>query len=292
VRAGGTFSRAGRIVGAGAGISLGRSAREVGGVRRAAASRRAGAGRSGWVAGAPVVPPGAVGLVPAASPDLHVGRGGRGEPSSAAAAALVLGLLWSMAGSSRCWCRRGGGGGCCPVARSTEVHRRSRLVPPGCDLLVGEALLATVTPAGRPAVTRWQLATELVADVGQLEQRIAAVQAHSKTASPRPTPACWSCSGSGVPHGAAASKSRWPVPHPTSHRPIYGWSTRPSISPDPSHRVAASPLHSRSGRWAVHGLGWPSRHWTPPWTGNSVANLIRGGGGHGTPQRGTRPPRL
>jgi hypothetical protein len=100
-----------------------------------------------------------------------------------------------------------------PVARSTGVHRRSRLVPPGgCDLLVGEALLAAVTPAGRPAVTRWQLATELVADVGQLEQRIAAGQAHSKTAVAQANPSLLELSGSGVP------------------------------------------LHSRSGRWAVHGL--------------------------------------
>jgi transposase len=42
------------------------------------------------------------------------------------------------------------------------------------------ALLASVTPAGTPAVTRWQLATELVADVRQLEQRIAEVEARIK----------------------------------------------------------------------------------------------------------------
>src|SRR5215211_7439513 len=44
------------------------------------------------------------------------------------------------------------------------------------------ALLAAVTPAGAPAVTRWQLATELVADVRQLEERIATVEARIKTA--------------------------------------------------------------------------------------------------------------
>jgi transposase len=44
------------------------------------------------------------------------------------------------------------------------------------------ALLSEVTPTGTPAVTRWQLATELVADVRQLEQRIAAVEARIKTA--------------------------------------------------------------------------------------------------------------
>jgi Transposase IS116/IS110/IS902 family len=44
------------------------------------------------------------------------------------------------------------------------------------------ALLATVTPTGQPAVTRWQLATELVAELRQLEQQIAAVEARIKTA--------------------------------------------------------------------------------------------------------------
>jgi hypothetical protein len=44
------------------------------------------------------------------------------------------------------------------------------------------ALLASVTPVGQPAVTRWQLATELAADVRQREQRIAAVEACIKTA--------------------------------------------------------------------------------------------------------------
>jgi transposase len=44
------------------------------------------------------------------------------------------------------------------------------------------ALLAGVAPAGAPAVIRWQLATELVADARQLEQRIAAVEARIKTA--------------------------------------------------------------------------------------------------------------
>src|SRR6266540_3517599 len=44
------------------------------------------------------------------------------------------------------------------------------------------ALLAAVTPAGQPALTRWELAAELVADVRQLEERIAAVEARIKTA--------------------------------------------------------------------------------------------------------------
>jgi transposase len=44
------------------------------------------------------------------------------------------------------------------------------------------ALLSEVIPTGAPAVIRWQLAGELVADVRQLEQRIAAVEARIKAA--------------------------------------------------------------------------------------------------------------
>jgi transposase len=76
------------------------------------------------------------------------------------------------------------------AARTQTINRLHRLL---MDLIPGgarrnltanraAALLATVTPAGAPAVTRWQLATELVADVRQLEQRIAAVEARIKTA--------------------------------------------------------------------------------------------------------------
>jgi transposase len=42
------------------------------------------------------------------------------------------------------------------------------------------ALLTQVAPTGAPALTRWQLATELVDDIRQLEQRIAAVEARIK----------------------------------------------------------------------------------------------------------------
>ena len=44
------------------------------------------------------------------------------------------------------------------------------------------ALLAQLAPAGAPAVTRWQLAAELVGDVRGLDGRIAAVEARIKTA--------------------------------------------------------------------------------------------------------------
>jgi transposase len=76
------------------------------------------------------------------------------------------------------------------AARTQTINRLHRLL---MDLVPGgarrnltakraAALLAGVTPVGQPAVTRWQLATELVADVRQLEQRIAAVEARIKTA--------------------------------------------------------------------------------------------------------------
>jgi hypothetical protein len=76
------------------------------------------------------------------------------------------------------------------AARTQTINRLHRLL---LDLVPGgarrnltakraAALLAAVTPAGQAAVTRWQLAGELVADVRQLEQRIAAVEGRIKTA--------------------------------------------------------------------------------------------------------------
>jgi transposase len=76
------------------------------------------------------------------------------------------------------------------AARTQTINRLHRLL---MDLVPGgarrnltakraAALLDQVGPTGAPAVTRWQLATELVADVRQLEQRIAAVEARIKTA--------------------------------------------------------------------------------------------------------------
>jgi transposase len=75
------------------------------------------------------------------------------------------------------------------AARTQTINRLHRLL---VDLVPGgarrnltanhaAALLAAVTPAGAPAVARWQLVTELVADVRQLEERIAAVEARIKT---------------------------------------------------------------------------------------------------------------
>jgi len=76
------------------------------------------------------------------------------------------------------------------AARTQTINRLHRLL---MDLVPGgarrnltakraAALLAAVNPAGAPAVTRWELATELVADVRQLEERIATVEARIKTA--------------------------------------------------------------------------------------------------------------
>jgi transposase len=76
------------------------------------------------------------------------------------------------------------------AARTQTINRLHRLL---MDLVPGGArrnltakraavLLAAVTPIGQPAVTRWQLATELVTDVRQLEQRIAAMEARIKAA--------------------------------------------------------------------------------------------------------------
>jgi transposase len=75
-------------------------------------------------------------------------------------------------------------------ARTQTINRLHRLL---MDLVPGgarrnltakraAALLARVTPAGQPAATRHQLATELVADIRDLEQRIATVEARIKTA--------------------------------------------------------------------------------------------------------------
>jgi transposase len=76
------------------------------------------------------------------------------------------------------------------AARTQTINRLHRLL---MDLVPGgarrnltakraAALLSEVTPTGAPALTRWQLATELVGDVCQLEQRIAAVEARIKSA--------------------------------------------------------------------------------------------------------------
>jgi transposase len=74
--------------------------------------------------------------------------------------------------------------------RTRSINRLHRLlvdlVPGGAgpNLTANRAarLLAAVTPTGEPAVTRHQLAAELIADVRDLDQRITAVEARIKTA--------------------------------------------------------------------------------------------------------------
>jgi transposase len=75
------------------------------------------------------------------------------------------------------------------AARTQTINRLHRLL---MDLVPGgarrnltakraAALLSEVIPTGAPAVTRWQLAGELVTEIHQLEQRIAATEARIKT---------------------------------------------------------------------------------------------------------------
>jgi transposase len=75
------------------------------------------------------------------------------------------------------------------AARTQTINRLHRLL---MDLVPGgarrnltakraAALLSEVIPTGAPAVTRWQLAGELVTEIHQLEQRIAATEAPIKT---------------------------------------------------------------------------------------------------------------
>jgi transposase len=138
------------------------------------------------------------------------------------------------------------------AARTQTINRLHRLL---MDLVPGgarrnltakraESLLAAVTPAGQPAVTRWQLATELVADVRHLEQRIAAVEARIKAASPSPTRPWFSCSGSG---------RCWP---PSSlARSATSVGSRPSIISPP---IPAPPRwRPPAARWFVIGCPGP-----------------------------------
>jgi transposase len=125
------------------------------------------------------------------------------------------------------------------AARTQTINRLHRLL---MDLLPGgtcrnlttkraAALLATVTPAGAPAVTRWQLATELVADIRHLEQHIAAVEARIKTAVAHSSTSllgcsawgrCWrprSSARSATSAGSPPSTTLPPTPAPPRWRP-------------------------------------------------------------------------
>jgi Transposase IS116/IS110/IS902 family len=75
-------------------------------------------------------------------------------------------LQWAGRWLQRCWAVEGAHG----IGRALAQR------------LVGDGEQVVDVPAGAPAVTRWQLASELVADVRQLEQRIAEVEARIKAA--------------------------------------------------------------------------------------------------------------
>jgi transposase len=124
------------------------------------------------------------------------------------------------------------------AAHTQTINRLHRLL---LDLVPGGArrnrtanraavLLAALTPAGQPALTRWQLAGELVADVRQLEQRIAAVEARITAAVARSNTSLlelfgWAGAGGQVPgrgrrHSPVPDQA--PLRRPHRHRPAGG----------------------------------------------------------------------
>jgi transposase len=122
------------------------------------------------------------------------------------------------------------------AARTQTINRLHRLlldlVPGGTrgNLTTKRAagLLAGVTPAGQPAVTRWQLAGELVTDARQLEQRIAVIEARIKTAVAQANTSllelfgvgrCWR-PGSSVSRRHRPVPDQAPVRRPHRHRPL------------------------------------------------------------------------
>jgi hypothetical protein len=131
------------------------------------------------------------------------------------------------------------------AARTQTINRLHRLlmdlVPGGarCNLTAkrAAALLAAVTPAGAPAVTRWQLAIELVTDIRQLKLRIAMVEARIKAAVAEskttlvelfgvgPVLAATFLGEVGDFAGFPASTTSPPTPAPPPWRPLAAWSS-------------------------------------------------------------------
>ena len=125
------------------------------------------------------------------------------------------------------------------AARIQTINRLHRLL---MDLVPGgarrnltakraAALLAAVAPAGGSAVTRWQLAGELVADVRHLEERIADVEARIKAAVAEANTSLLELFGVGPVLAArfpGRGRRRAPVPQqaslrrPHRHRPAGG----------------------------------------------------------------------
>jgi transposase len=142
------------------------------------------------------------------------------------------------------------------AARTQTINRLHRLLT---DLVPGAArrnltanraaaLLNAVTPTGAPAVTRWQLAGELVADVRHWSSESQQSRRVSRPRSPSPTPACSGCSASG---------RCWPPPSWARSATFAG--SRPSIisppTPAPPHW---RPLAARSSATGCRGPGTAS----------------------------------
>jgi transposase len=119
------------------------------------------------------------------------------------------------------------------AARTQTINRLHRLL---VDLVPGgarrnltanraAALLARFTPAGQPAVTRHQLAAELIADIRQLEQRFTAVEApHQGCGGPvqdQPGPAGRGRGGAGR-HLPGRGRRHRPVSQQAPFRRSYG----------------------------------------------------------------------
>jgi transposase len=137
------------------------------------------------------------------------------------------------------------------AARTQTINRLHRLlmdlVPGGArrKLTVKRAatLLKEVTPTGAAAVTRWQLAGELVADVRQLEQRIAAVEVCIKAAVAQANTSLLELFGVGPVLaarflGAVGDISRFPSKHHFA-----------------AH-TGTAPLEASSGQVMRHRLSW------------------------------------
>jgi hypothetical protein len=154
------------------------------------------------------------------------------------------------------------------AARTQTINRLHRLL---MDLVAsgarrnltanrGAALLSQVTVTGAPAVTRRQLATELVANVRQLEQRIAEVEGRIKTAVAESKTtllrAVRGRAGAGR-HLPRRGRRHRPVPHqaplrrPHRHRPHWRppaakWSA--TGYPGPGYSPASTTTPPRPGR--------------------------------------------
>jgi len=139
------------------------------------------------------------------------------------------------------------------AARTQTINRLHRLL---MDLVPGgarrnltakraAALLSEVTPTGAPAVTRWQLATELVPNVRQVESRSPRSRRGSRPRSPGPTPACWGCSG----WGRCWRPGSWVRSATSADSPA---STTSPPTPAPPHW---RPQAARSSATGCHGPG-------------------------------------